>query len=126
MNREHLNHEQFSPLSDVFGWGLSRDAEYSPLTRIKATLRGSRYNMKIQSVELKYFKKFPHLRLDFTDSETGFARDLMVLIGMNGAGKTSLLQAIAATLGVATGRLQKLQDLDWSRFNPELLGTGDN
>jgi predicted ATPase len=78
--------------------------------------------MKIQSLELKYFKKFPHLRLDFTDSETGFARDLMVLIGMNGAGKTSLLQAIAATLGVATGRLQKLQDLDWSGFSPELLG----
>ena len=82
--------------------------------------------MKIQSLELKYFKNFPHLRLDFTDSETGFARDLMVLIGMNGAGKTSLLQAIAATLGVATGRLQKLQDLDWSGFNPELLGTGDD
>jgi predicted ATP-dependent endonuclease of OLD family len=41
---------------------------------------------------------------------------------MNGAGKTSLLQAIAATLGVATGRLQKLSDLEWAGFNYELLG----
>lgn len=78
--------------------------------------------MKVQSLEVKYFKKFRNLRLDFTDSETGFARDLIVLIGMNGAGKTSLLQAIAATLGVATGRFQRLQELDWSGFNPELLG----
>lgn len=79
--------------------------------------------MKVQSVELKYFKRFRNPpRFDFTDPETGLARDLIVLIGMNGAGKTSLLQAIAATLGVATGRLQKLSDLEWPGFNYELLG----
>lgn len=79
--------------------------------------------MKVQSVQLKYFKKFrtPPV-FDFTDSETGLARDLIVLIGMNGAGKTSLLQAIAATLGKATGRLQGLSDLEWAGFNYELLG----
>ncbi|HEY9708137.1 MAG TPA: ATP-binding protein, partial [Oculatellaceae cyanobacterium] len=67
--------------------------------------------MKVQSVELKYFKRFRNPPVfDFTDPETGLARDLIVLIGMNGAGKTSLLQAIAATLGVATGRLQRLPD----------------
>ena len=60
--------------------------------------------MKIQSLHLKYFKKFRDQPLDFTDPETGLARDLIVLVGMNGAGKTSILQAIAASLGVATGR----------------------
>ena len=79
--------------------------------------------MKVQSVQLKYFKRFRNPPIfDFTDPETGLARDLIVLIGMNGAGKTSLLQAIAATLGVATGRLQKLLDLEWAGFNYELLG----
>lgn len=78
--------------------------------------------MKVQSIELKYFKKIRNYTFDFTDSETGLARDIIVLIGMNGTGKTSLLQAIAATLGVATGRLQKLTDLDWVGFNYELLG----
>lgn len=78
--------------------------------------------MKVQSVELKYFKRFRSQKFDFTNSETGLARDLVVLIGMNGAGKTSILQAIAATLGNATGRLQKLSDLDWPGFNYELLG----
>lgn len=79
--------------------------------------------MKIQSLQLKYFKKFRERKFDFTDSETGLARDFIVLIGMNGAGKTSLLQAIAATLGVATGRLQKLSDLKWPGFNYELLSS---
>ncbi len=80
--------------------------------------------MKVQSVQLKYFKRFPNPpTFDFTDPETGLARDLIVLIGMNGAGKTSLLQAIAATLGVATGRLQRLPDLEWAGFNYELLGS---
>lgn len=79
--------------------------------------------MKVQSVQLRYFKRFRNPpTFDFTDPETGLARDLIVLIGMNGAGKTSLLQSIAATLGVATGRLQKLSDLEWAGFNYELLG----
>jgi len=43
--------------------------------------------MKVQSIELKYFKKFRTQEFDFTDPETGLARDLIVLIGMNGAGK---------------------------------------
>lgn len=83
----------------------------------------SEVNMKIQSLKLKYFKKFRNPPVfDFTDPETGLARDMIVLVGMNGAGKTSLLQAIAATLGVAVGRFDKLSDLDWFGFNHELLG----
>ncbi|ABA25309.1 ATPase (plasmid) [Trichormus variabilis ATCC 29413] len=79
--------------------------------------------MKIQSLQLKYFKKFRSSTFDFTDPETGLARDIIVLIGMNGAGKTSLLQAIAATLGTATGRLKEPSDLEWAGFNYELLGS---
>jgi predicted ATPase len=79
--------------------------------------------MKIQSLQLKYFKKFRSSPVfDFTDPETGLARDVMVIVGMNGAGKTSLLQAIAATLGTATGRLKEPSDLEWAGFNYELLG----
>lgn len=81
--------------------------------------------MKVQSIQLKYFKRFRNPPpFDFTDPETGLARDLIVLLGMNGAGKTSLIQAIAATLGEATGRLQRLSELEleWAGFNYELLG----
>ena len=81
--------------------------------------------MKIQSLQLEYFKKFRQRDLDFTDSETGLAKDLIVILGMNGSGKTSILQAIAATLGTATGRLSKISDLKhyWAGFNYELLSS---
>ena len=81
--------------------------------------------MKIQSLQLEYFKKFRKRNLDFTDSETGLAKDLIVILGMNGFGKTSILQAIAATLGTATGRLQQISDLSyyWTGFNYELLSS---
>ncbi len=79
--------------------------------------------MKVQSLKLKHFKKFQNPPVfDFTEPETGLARDMIVLVGMNGSGKTSLLQAIAATLGVAAGRFDKLSDLGWIGFNHELLG----
>ncbi|GAA6618385.1 AAA family ATPase [Scytonema sp. NUACC26] len=79
--------------------------------------------MKVQSVQLKYFKKFRDYVFDLTEPETGLARDTIVLVGMNGAGKTSLLQAIAATLGTVTGRLQNISDLEWAGFNYELLAS---
>lgn len=79
--------------------------------------------MKIQSVQLSHYKRFRQSpKFDFCDPATGLAQDLVVLVGMNGSGKTSLLQAIAASLGVATRRLQNISDLEWTGFNYELLG----
>jgi predicted ATPase len=80
--------------------------------------------MKIQSIQLDYFKKYLHSPLfDFSDATTGLARDFVVIVGMNGSGKTSLLQAIATSLGVAVGRLRSLSDLEWPGYNYELLGS---
>lgn len=117
------------PLRSDYG-GRVREFNLSPRKKIIRRVWRDRlthttnFIMKVQSVELKYFKKFRNPPVfDFTDPETGLAKDLIVLIGMNGTGKTSLLQAIAATLGVATGRLQELSDLEWQGFNYELLGS---
>jgi predicted ATPase len=73
--------------------------------------------MKIQSVYLKHFKRFKDQKFDFTDPETGLAKDLIVLVGANGSGKTSVLQAIAALVGNATGRLKTVNHLKWPGFN---------
>jgi len=79
--------------------------------------------MKVQSLHLKHFKRFREQSFDFTDPETGLAKNLIVLVGKNGSGKTSILQAIAAVLGNATGRLEKLSDLNWPGFYLELANS---
>ncbi len=76
--------------------------------------------MKVQSIELKHFKRFRDKKFDFTDPDTGAAKDLVVLIGKNGSGKSTILQTIAATLGTATRQLEKPGDMDWPGFNLEL------
>jgi predicted ATPase len=78
--------------------------------------------MHVRSVHLHYFKKFRDRQLRFVDSETGLARNLIVLVGNNGGGKSTVLQAIAATLGTATRRLSHPADLDWPGYNLSLVG----
>lgn len=77
--------------------------------------------MKVLSLTLENFKRFKEKSLDFRDPETGLARDLIVLVGQNGSGKSSVLQAIAAMLGAATGRLKSPADLDWPGFDWSLV-----
>jgi len=76
--------------------------------------------MKIQKLCLRNFKRFHKLDLDFRDPETGFAEDLIVLVGQNGSGKSSILQAVAAMLGAATGRLSGPAELEWPGFDLSL------
>lgn len=72
--------------------------------------------MKIKKLHLQNFKKFRERSIDFSDPETGLARDLIVLVGRNGSGKSTILQAIASMLGAATGRLGEPSELDWPGF----------
>lgn len=73
--------------------------------------------MKVLGITLENFKRFKKKHLDFSDPETGLAKDLIVLVGRNGSGKSTVLQAIAAMLGAATGRLKSPADLDWPGFD---------
>jgi energy-coupling factor transporter ATP-binding protein EcfA2 len=78
--------------------------------------------MHVESIRLRFFKKFRDAQFDFTDDETGLARPLVVLVGENGSGKSTVLQAIAATLGTATRRLHEPADLEWPGFDLGLAG----
>jgi predicted ATPase len=76
--------------------------------------------MKVQRLALRNFKRFHNREFDFKDPETGLAEDLIVLVGQNGSGKSTVLQAIAAMLGAATDRLAGLEELDWPGFDLRL------
>ncbi len=76
--------------------------------------------MKVQKLRLRNFKRFHDREFDFRDPETGLAEDLIVLVGQNGSGKSTILQAIAAMLGAATGQLAGPAELDWPGFDLHL------
>jgi predicted ATPase len=58
--------------------------------------------MQLAHVVIENFRQFERLELDFTDP-LGRVRDVSVLVGPNGSGKTTVLDAIAAAIGPATG-----------------------
>lgn len=72
--------------------------------------------MKVRGIKLKNFKRFSDAEISFED-ERGLPRDLIVLVGPNGCGKSTVLQAIAAVLGTATGRLASPAALQWPGFD---------
>ena len=74
--------------------------------------------MRLKSIVLRNYKKFTEeKRIDFSSNIT-------LIIGNNGSGKSSILQAIAAVIGNATQELDKPSKLNWSGFNYELLQSG--
>lgn len=64
--------------------------------------------MKIRKIKIKNYKIFDDLELDFTDSE-GKALDTIVLAGINGSGKTSILQLLQKIFSEESNRF-RIQD----------------
>jgi DNA repair exonuclease SbcCD ATPase subunit len=52
------------------------------------------FNMKIRKIQIKNYKMFNDVTLDFTDTN-GETLETIVIAGLNGAGKTSLLQLLS-------------------------------
>ena len=73
--------------------------------------------MKIQSLRLSNYKKFQAQKtINFHLSENGL-NDVSVLIGNNGSGKTSILQAVALLLGAVNRANFSHKKLNWAGFN---------
>lgn len=78
--------------------------------------------MKLLRVMIENFKGIKSLEFDFsTDGQQ--ARWLTALLGDNGSGKTTVLQAIALTLSLATRRTRRPDELNWHGFLAERLST---
>jgi ABC-type lipoprotein export system ATPase subunit len=76
--------------------------------------------MKLQHALIENFKGVKHCEIDFT-SATGEPRWLTCLIGDNGSGKTTVLQAIALTLSLATRRTREATQFHWNGFLVERI-----
>lgn len=78
--------------------------------------------MQIAALRIQNFKGIRELDLSFKD-ELGRIRPLTVLLGDNGSGKTTVLQAIALVLSLATRRTSEPALLDWPGFLAERAGS---
>ncbi|HEY2737362.1 MAG TPA: AAA family ATPase, partial [Thermoanaerobaculia bacterium] len=74
--------------------------------------------MKLKHVVIKNFKGIRAVEFP-TDSAPHALRSLTALLGDNGSGKTSVLQAIALTLSMATRRTRDMASFSWHGFLPE-------
>ncbi|MCM0593854.1 MAG: AAA family ATPase [Gloeotrichia echinulata DEX184] len=74
--------------------------------------------MKVESILIKRFKRFDHLEVSFQNESLNSVSNRFLVLGDNGVGKTTLLQAIALPLALATKQIQRVTDFDWLGFLP--------
>jgi hypothetical protein len=74
--------------------------------------------MKIKHVVIKTFKGVRAVEFP-TDAAPHALQSLTALLGDNGSGKTTVLQAIALTLSMATRRTRDMASFNWHGFLPE-------
>ncbi|WP_026736185.1 AAA family ATPase [Fischerella sp. PCC 9605] len=74
--------------------------------------------MKVSSIVIKNFKRFDHLEVCFKNQTLNSLSNRFLVVGDNGTGKTTLLQAIALPLALATRQIQRVTDFDWLGFLP--------
>ena len=74
--------------------------------------------MKIASIDLANFKRFANLHIEIRNSLTKDVADQFLLLGDNGTGKTTVLQAVAFCLSLASWRTEECQGVDWLGWVP--------
>src|SRR4028119_167232 len=74
--------------------------------------------MKVESIFIQNFKLFDNLEDSFKNQTLDEVTNRFLILGDNGTGKTTLLQAIALPLALATKQIQTVSDFDWIGFLP--------
>lgn len=79
--------------------------------------------MQLTRVAIANFKGVREFAHDWTRAWDGRPRPLTLLLGDNGSGKTSILQAIGLVLSLASGKTSEVARFKWQGFLPRRLGT---
>lgn len=74
--------------------------------------------MKVARIALSNFKRFDHLEIDLRNALTGDLATEFLLLGDNGTGKTTVLQAVALCLSMAMGRTRDVESFQWLGWMP--------
>lgn len=75
--------------------------------------------MKVESITLRNFKRFDQeCTIEIKDRALNEVADRFLILGDNGTGKTTVLQAIALALSLASWRTRTVEDFDWTGWVP--------
>ncbi len=74
--------------------------------------------MKVESISVSNFKILDQLEVSFRNRSIDEIADRFMVLGDNGSGKTSLLQAVALPLVLATRSRGSIDQFDWYGFLP--------
>ncbi len=69
--------------------------------------------MRIERIGLHNFKRFRDLEIPVRNSLTGDVAEQFLILGDNGTGKTTVLQAVALALSMASRRTRSVLDFNW-------------
>ena len=74
--------------------------------------------MKVARIHVENFKRFGSLDIPVTNRLTEAVAEQFLILGDNGAGKTSVLQAVALCLSMAANRTPDVEHFDWVGWLP--------
>ena len=74
--------------------------------------------MKIAAIALRDFKRFKDLEIQVRNSLTQDVADQFLILGDNGTGKTTVLQAAALCLSMASWRTRSIDTFEWLGWVP--------
>jgi ABC-type lipoprotein export system ATPase subunit len=75
--------------------------------------------MKVSNIYIRRFKRLKEMSVSFVNETLGDVNNRYLILGDNGSGKTSLLQAIALPLALATRSIRSIQEFDWIGFESD-------
>ena len=74
--------------------------------------------MKVARIRLENFKRFQNLEIQVKNKLTQDVAERFLILGDNGAGKTTVLQAVALCLSMACGRIRSVTEFNWLGWVP--------
>ncbi|EGO65987.1 AAA family ATPase [Acetonema longum] len=74
--------------------------------------------MKVSRIRIENLKRFKTLDIDVRNKMTGDIANQFLILGDNGTGKTTVLQAVALCLSMISGKIRSISEFDWQGWVP--------
>ena len=79
---------------------------------------GKNLQMKVERIRLQNFKRFDELSIEFKNRAVDQIADQYLILGDNGSGKTTVLQAMALVLSLVSSKCRSVEDFQWQGWVP--------